>query len=183
MFDRLLVVSDRLGKVNPTKDHQTAPLERKLDMAGGKNRFAMFYDFLFPQYFRGRGVSFLILFIRLFFGALFFLNGLDKMMDFEQLSSTFPSVLGLGSYMSLMLAIFCEFAGSMFLMVGLMTRIVLIPMIFAMAVAFFDVNDGMMPEGELPLIYMLVFFALFLIGPGRYSVDCLIDKQVRKKRA
>ena len=104
------------------------------------------------------------------------------MMDFEQLSRTFPSVLGLGSYMSLMLAIFCEFAGSMFLMAGLMTRIVLNPMIFSMAVAFFDVHDGMMPDGELPLIYMLVFFALFLIGPGRYSVDCLIDKQVRRRQ-
>ena len=140
----------------------------------------MFYNFLFPQYFRGKGVSFLLLFVRLFFGALFFMHGLDKMTNFNALSETYPSVLGLGSYTTLMVTIFCEFACSLFLMVGLMVRIVLIPMMVAMAVAFFDIHDGMMPEGELALIFMIVFLVLFMTGPGRYSVDCLIDKKVRK---
>ena len=140
----------------------------------------MFYNFLFPQYFRGKGVSFLILFVRLFFGALFFMHGLDKMTNFNALCETYPSVLGLGSYMTLMVNIFCEFACSLFLMAGLLTRIVLIPMMIAMAVAFFDIHDGMMPEGELALIYMIVFLVLFLTGPGRYSVDSLIDSKVKK---
>ena len=65
----------------------------------------MFYNFLFPQYFKGKGVSFLILAIRIFFGVLFFVHGMDKMMNFNQLQSGFPSVMGLGSYTSLMLAI------------------------------------------------------------------------------
>lgn len=139
----------------------------------------MFYDFLFPQYFRGKGVSVLILLIRLFFGVLFFMHGLDKMTNFNDLSYTFPSVFGLGSYMTLMLSIISEFACSMFFMAGCLTRIFLIPMIISMAVAFFDIHDGMMPQGELSLIYFLVFFGIFLIGPGRYSVDYLIDKKVK----
>ena len=140
----------------------------------------MFYNFLFPQYFRGKGISFLLLFVRLFFGALFLMHGLDKMTNFNTLSETYPSVLGLGSYMTLMITVFCEFACSMFLMVGLLTRIMLIPMMIAMAVAFFDIHDGMMPEGELALIFMIVFLVLFMTGPGRYSLDYLIDKRVRK---
>ena len=116
----------------------------------------MFYNFLFPQYLRGRAVSFLLLFLRLFFGALFFMHGLDKLTNFNALSETYPSVMGLGSYTTLMITIFCEFACSMFLMVGLVTRIILIPMIIAMAVAFFDIHDGMMPEGELALIFLIV---------------------------
>ena len=140
----------------------------------------MFYNFLFPQYLRGKGVSFLILFIRLFFGALFFMHGLDKMTNFSVLSENYPSVFGLGSYTTLMVTIFCEFACSMFLMVGLMTRIVLIPMVVAMAVAFFDIHDGMMPEGELALIFLIVFLVLFMTGPGCFSVDYLIDRKVRK---
>ena len=140
----------------------------------------MFYNFLFPQYFRGKGVSFLLLFVRLFFGVLFFMHGLDKMTNFNELSENYPSVLGFGSYTTLMVSIFCEFACSLFLMAGLMTRIVLIPMMVAMAVAFFDIHDGMMPEGELALIYMIVFLVLFLTGPGRYSVDSLIDSKVKK---
>ena len=139
----------------------------------------MFYNFLFPQYLRGRAVSFLLLFLRLFFGALFFMHGLDKLTNFNALSETYPSVMGLGSYTTLMITIFCEFACSMFLMVGLVTRIILIPMIIAMAVAFFDIHDGMMPDGELSLIYFIVFLGVFLIGPGRYSVDYLIDQKVK----
>lgn len=145
----------------------------------------MFYNFLFPQYLRGKGVSLLIGLIRLFFGALFFMHGLDKMTDFNALSYTFPSVFGLGSYMSLMLSIFVEFACSMFLMAGCLVRIILIPMIISMAVAFFDVHDAMMPDGELSLIYLIVFFGLLITGPGRYSVDYLIDTKIQnyQKRA
>ena len=143
----------------------------------------MFYNFLFPQYFRGKGISFLILLLRLFFGVLFFMHGLDKMTNFSVLSDNYPSVLGLGSYTTLMVTIFCEFACSMFLMVGLMTRIVLIPMALAMAVAFFDIHDGMMPEGELSLIFMILFIILFMTGPGKYSIDWLIDRRVKKDKA
>ena len=142
----------------------------------------MFYNFLFPQYLKGKGISFLLLFMRLFFGALFFMHGLDKLTNFNALSETYPDVMGIGSYTTLMVTIFCEFACSMFLMAGLVTRVVLIPMIVAMAVAFFDVHDGMMPEGELALIFMIVFIVLFMTGPGRYSVDYLIDRKVRKDK-
>ena len=140
----------------------------------------MFYNFLFPQSFRGKGVSILILVLRFFFGILFFVHGMEKMMNFEQLSLTFPNVLGLGSYMSLMLAVFCEFCCSLFLIAGLLYRIVLIPMIISMGVAFFDVHDAILPDGELALIYMVVFFILFLVGPGRFSLDCLMDKRLSK---
>lgn len=104
------------------------------------------------------------------------------MMNFSVLSETFPSVLGLGSYMSLMLAIFCEFCGSLFLIAGLMQRIVLIPMIFSMGVAFFVVHDAIMSQGELALIYFIVFIILFITGPGRYSADYLIDRKFNKEK-
>ena len=159
-------------------------LERKLrwQTVGLIKRTAMFYDFLFPQYLRGRAVSIILLLIRLFFGALFFMHGLDKMWNFNELSFTFPSVLGFGPYVTLMIAIFCEFACSLFLMSGLLTRLILLPMILAMAVAFFDVNDALMPQGELSLIYLIVFVGLFLCGPGKYSVDYLIDRRLQKEK-
>jgi putative oxidoreductase len=57
-----------------------------------------------------------------------------------------------------------------------------LPMIVAMGVAFFDVHDAMIPEGELALIYMTVFIILFLTGPGRYSMDYLIDVKLSRER-
>ena len=123
----------------------------------------MFYNFLFPQHFRGKGVSFLILALRIVFGVLFFVHGVDKMMNFNVLSENYPSVLGFGSYMTLMVTIFCEFCCSLFLISGLLVRIMVLPMIAAMAVAFFDIHDGFLPEGELSLIYLSVFVILYVV--------------------
>lgn len=142
----------------------------------------MFYNFLFPQSFKGKGVSLFILVVRVVFGVLFFIHGLDKMMNFGTLVTNYPSVLGFGSYMTLMVAIFCEFVCSLFLIAGLLVRIMTVPMIISMGVAFFDVHDAMMPEGELALIYFIVFILLFLFGPGRYSIDYLIDTKFQKEK-
>ena len=142
-------------------------------------RNAMIYNFLFPQYFRGKGVSLLILVVRVVFGVLFFTHGLDKMMNFTELVNVYPSVLGFGSYMTLMVTIFCEFCCSLFLIAGLLVRLMTVPMIIAMGVAFFDIHDAILPEGELALIYFIVFIILFLTGPGRYSIDFLIDRKIR----
>lgn len=142
----------------------------------------MFYNFLFPQYCRERIVSIVLLAVRVFFGVLFFMHGLDKMMNFSALSETFPDVLGFGSYMSLMVAVFCEFCCSLFLIAGLLQRLTLIPMIVSMGVAFFDIHDAMMPEGELALIYFIIFIILFVTGPGRYSLDYVIDNRITRLR-
>ena len=142
----------------------------------------MFYNFLFPHYCREKVISFLILCLRVFFGVLFMMHGLDKMTNFGILSETYPSVLGLGSYTTLMITVFAEFCCSLFLITGLLVRITVLPMIAAMAVAFFDVHDAMMPEGELALIYLVLFIILYATGPGRYSLDYLIDSRVRTER-
>lgn len=141
----------------------------------------MFYNFLFPQHFRGKGVSFFILVLRLFFGIMFFIHGVDKIANFSILSESYPNVLGFGSYMTLMITIFCEFCCSLFLMAGLLVRIMVLPMIAAMAVAFFDIHDALLPDGELSLIYLIVFVILYIVGPGKYSVDYLIDRKFKKE--
>jgi putative oxidoreductase len=56
-------------------------------------------------------------------------------------------------------------------------------MIASMAVAFFDIHDAMMPQGELSLIYLIVFIILYAIGPGRYSFDYLIDMKFQKDKS
>lgn len=146
------------------------------------NSTVMFYDFIFPPYCRRKSASILILCLRIFFGILFFTHGVDKMINFNELSYTYPSVFGFGSYMTLMLAIFCEFCCSLFLIAGLVVRIIVVPMIISMAVAFFDIHDAMFPEGELALIYLIMFTVLFITGPGRYSLDCLIFTRFQKDK-
>lgn len=140
----------------------------------------MLYQFMFPNHFRGKGISLLILAFRIFLGVMIFNHGLSKLYNFEQLSFTFPDVFGLGSYTSLMLVIFIEFCCSLFLMFGLLVRITVIPLMISLAVAFFDVHNAQLPEGELSLVYLVLVVLLYFMGPGRYSLDYLIDRRLKK---
>ena len=140
----------------------------------------MLYQFMFPNYFRGKGISLLILAFRIFLGVMIFNHGLSKLYNFEQLSFTFPDVFGLGSYTSLMLVIFIEFCCSLFLMFGLLVRITVIPLMISLAVAFFDVHNAQLPEGELSLVYLVLVVLLYFMGRGRYSLDYLIDRRLKK---
>ena len=140
----------------------------------------MLYQFMFPNHFRGKGISLLILAFRIFLGVMIFNHGLSKLYNFEQLSFTFPDVFGLGSYTSLMLVIFIEFCCSLFLMFGLLVRMTVIPLMISLAVAFFDVHNAQLPEGELSLVYLVLVVLLYFMGPGRYSLDYLIDRRLKK---
>ena len=68
----------------------------------------------------------------------------------------------------------------MFLIFGFLIRITVLPLIISMAVAFFDVHNAYFPEGELSFIYLVLFLLLYITGPGKYSVDYLIDKRFHK---
>lgn len=142
----------------------------------------MLYQFLFPNHFRGKGTSLLILVLRAFLGVMIFRHALEKLVNFEPLSFSFPDIFGFGSYTSLMLVIFVEFCCSLFLIFGLLVRITVIPLMISMAVAFFDVHNAQFPEGELAFVYLVLVIVLYFIGPGRYSIDYLIDMRLKKDK-
>lgn len=51
-------------------------------------------------------------------------------------------------------------------------RIVLIPMIPAMATAVFAVHGAdTFRAKELALVYLVVFIVMYIAGPGKYSID------------
>jgi putative oxidoreductase len=74
-----------------------------------------------------------------------------------------------------MLTIFAELVCSFALIFGILQRIVLIPMIITMCVAFFVVHGGdAFAVKELSFIYLVVFVGLYITGPGKYSFDSTI---------
>mgnify|MGYP003294716785 CR=1 FL=1 len=128
--------------------------------------------FFFPSVFPDASVSRLLLTLRLFFGFLFLMHGIDKLANFEVLSYSFPDPLGMGSHLSLVLVILAEVFCALTFIGGFLFRISLLPMLFAMFIAFFYV------QGELAFIYLGVFLLLLVTGPGRYSADYLIYRVV-----
>ena len=108
---------------------------------------------------------------------MFVNHGIGKLMHFEERRHTFYDPFQLGSQWSLSLVIFAEMFCSLLLVLGLFTRFALLPLIITMGVVVFLVNQGKPFEDyELSVLYLTVFFALLLTGPGRFSIDAAISK-------
>lgn len=115
-----------------------------------------------------------LLLLRLVSGLLMaFGHGLGKVERFlsgEEIK--FYNFGGIGPQASLGLAAFAEFACALLLVLGLFHRAALIPLMITMAVAAFGAHsDDLFGKGEAALMFLFVFIALFLTGPGRYSLD------------
>jgi len=118
-----------------------------------------------------------MLLLRLGVGILMMNHGYHKLVGFSETKEKFISFLGLGQSLSLSLCIFAEFFCSMFLILGLFTRLATIPLIINTCVILFIVWGGdYFGKGEVPVHYLVSYLVLLLVGPGRISVDGLIGK-------
>lgn len=84
----------------------------------------------------------------------------------------FPAIFGLSPSLSLVLAIFSEVFCSLFILVGLGTRLAAVPLIITMLVAvlLIHTNDPFANQ-ELGLLYIFLYLPLLILGGGKFSVD------------
>lgn len=123
--------------------------------------------FLFPAAPSGAGASWLLLAARIVFGTLLMTHGIAKWHDFDSLSASFPDPLGVGSPVSLSLAIFGEVVCSLGFITGTLYRLALLPMIFTMCIAFFSVHSGdPFAVREMAMLYLAAFVLLWFAGPA-----------------
>ena len=143
----------------------------------------MIYSFLFPTKSNTTKVSLLLLALRIIFGILLMNHGIQKWSNFQEMSAVFPDPLGIGSPLSLGLAIFGELVCSMAFIIGFLYRLAMIPMIFTMGVAFFVIhgNDPFSLK-ELAFVYLVIFILMYIAGPGKFSLDRLIAVLLSQKR-
>ena len=126
------------------------------------------------------GADLALLLLRVGTSVMLLTHGWSKITNFSDRLNSFADPIGLGSAVSLQLVIFAEFFCAIFLVLGFMSRVFLIPMIINMAVIAFVVH-GSDPFGqqEKALMYLLVFVVLMLTGPGKFSLDGQILKRRR----
>lgn len=143
----------------------------------------MIYRFLFPTKFSHTGASAFLLALRVIFGVLLMNHGIQKWSNFQELSTMFPDPLGIGSSISLGLAIFGELVCSMGFIIGLLYRLAMIPMIFTMVIAFFVIhaNDAFAVK-KLAFVYLAVFVLMYIAGPGKFSVDNFIGSKLEQRK-
>jgi putative oxidoreductase len=113
-----------------------------------------------------------LLFLRIAAGGYMLTHGIPKLMKLMGGDLAFGDPIGIGAGPSLVLTIFAEVICAILIVIGLGTRLATIPLIITMLVAAFIVH-GADPIGkkELALIYFAMYFVLFLMGSGKYSLD------------
>ncbi len=112
------------------------------------------------------------------FGIFIFLNhGLSKLNKFSELQHSFFDPFHIGHRWSLLLVLLAEIACALLLVLGLFSRLAALVLFIEMAVAVFLFHKGQpIPQYELAISYLVAFFTILLVGPGKYSVDGMTGK-------
>jgi putative oxidoreductase len=110
-------------------------------------------------------------------GALIIPYGYNKLIHFAEKKDSFMNFMGMGSTLSYSLVIFAEFFCGMFIVLGLFTRLAVIPLVISMSVVVFKASHGdIFGKGAEAALFLACFLAILLCGPGKLSADGLINK-------
>ena len=133
-----------------------------------------------------------LLVLRLYWGWSFFMTGKGKLLNHAQTTEFFASINiplpGLNAWMAATIECF----GGLLLLVGLASRVVSIPLIFTMIVAYLTADNEAVQAifsdsdkftGADPFLFLLTSVIIFLFGPGALSLDHLIGKKWRAEPA
>ena len=99
-------------------------------------------------------------------------HGSSKAVKLLNGDFSFANPILIGELPSLILTVIAEVIAPIFIIVGYKTRLATLPAMVAMFVFVFVVhlNDGFSRQ-ELPLLYLVSFMLIYILGPGKISID------------
>lgn len=111
-----------------------------------------------------------LLVLRIFAGGTMLIaHGWPKLIGFKDKMDVFPDPLGLGSSLSLGLAIGAEAGCAALVLLGIATRLASIPLAITMAVAVFIVHSSdPFGQKELAFMYLGIYLSLACFGGGDF---------------
>ncbi len=117
------------------------------------------------------------LILRVSLSGMMLTHGYGKFIRLISGETQFANPLGIGELPSLILAVFAEFVCSILLIVGYKTKWAAIPPAIVMMVATFIIHwEDPWRRKEFALLYLVGYIAIFLLGPGKYSLDWRLKK-------
>lgn len=115
--------------------------------------------------------------IRVTFGLLLLVNyGIDKLQNFAKYRIGFHDPFHIGHMPTLMLVLFAEVFCTVFIVLGLFTRIMTIPVVINFIVVVFLINKSYHRAEEAGVFFLAAFLSVLLMGPGKYSIDGAMGK-------
>ena len=127
----------------------------------------------------------LLLLIRVYWGWQFFIAGKGKLMDLSKPTEYFASLGIPFPHFNAILAGCTECFGGLLLLVGLASRLITIPMIILLVIAYltadseavraiFSDPDKFLGAAEFQFLFAVVI--VFVCGPGAFSLDALLAR-------
>lgn len=114
-----------------------------------------------------------LLLLRLGAGGLMLTHGTPKLFKlFGGEEIVFADPLGIGMGITLALAVFAEFICSILVILGLGTRLAVIPLMITLFTAAFIIHAAdPFQRKEMALLYLLIFTVLLITGAGKHALD------------
>jgi putative oxidoreductase len=137
-----------------------------------------------------RGASYLqspfLLIIRLYWGWEFFMTGKGKLSDLSKPTEFFTSLHIPFPAFNAALVGTTECLGGLLLLLGLASRLISIPLIFLLSVAYLTSESEALhsifsdPDkffAATPFLFLFACVLVLLFGPGAFSIDYLLGKK------
>ena len=130
--------------------------------------------------------SLFLLVVRLYWGWGFFQSGKGKLMHLDKTAGYFDSLHIPAPKLNAIMAGSVECIGGLLLLVGLGGRIVPLPLIATMIVAYLTAESEALhaittdPDkfvSAAPFLFLFAALIVFIFGPGKFSIDALIAKK------
>ena len=113
-----------------------------------------------------------LLFLRISISIMLLVHGIQKLDILFSSNLQFSDPIGLGPTITLILVLIAEIICPILIIFGYRTRFAAIPPIILMLVAVLVVKAGASFEvREIPLLYLVSFITIAMLGPGALSVD------------
>lgn len=136
-------------------------------------------------FFAGFLKSPLLLLCRLYWGWSFMNAGYSKLTDIHTFAQSLENLHVIAPQFSAYLVGFTEFFGGLCLLLGFASRLAAIPLIITMVMAYVLVHTDSLKAlffnpslfvAETPFNFILTCFLVLAFGPGRFSLDYLLER-------
>ncbi len=132
-----------------------------------------------------------LLVVRLYWGLQLSQNGWGKLHNLPHVTEFFSSLgLPAPAFTATFVATF-EFVGGILLALGLLSRIAALGIVIDMFMAYWTADRASLlaffsnPDkfyGADPFVFLFVGLLILIFGPGKLSLDTLIDRTIRKRK-
>lgn len=111
---------------------------------------------------------------------LMVVHGLKKLGVGVDVAETIPNPLHLPDFFNNGFAIGANLIAPVFIVLGLLTRLAILPVLAVTLTGYFVLhwNDAPLVK-DVPFIYSVVFMLIWVLGPGKYSLDYIINRKLK----